>query len=274
MTAVVEVEPDVASAVPASGPRFGRLLAAERIKLLSTRSVWWCAAVAVVLHAGLAAVVAASYVPEWGSAWPALSRIGLVAAIPLLVAAALAATGEHRSGTMRTTFLAAPDRVRPLVAKAVAVGVVAGVAGLVGAFAAWGAACLLAPTADLALVGAGPWRTVAGIGLVDAVLAVLAVAVGVLLRHGAGAIAALLGWMLVAESVLQSLPGVGQYIAPWLPISDLGRFLEVGIVEPDPSRSPFTERLMLEPWLGLGYAAGVAVAVLVAAIALARRRDA
>ena len=80
--------------------------------------------------------------------------------------------------------------------------------------------------------------------------------------------------MLVGETVLVSLPGVGTDIGAWLPMQSLGRFLVAGIADPDPSRLFFADRLLPGPWAALAYATGVAVAVLAVALAVARRRDA
>jgi ABC-2 type transport system permease protein len=279
-SAVLSAVPDGAPsgrapvATPGRRRAFARLLAAERIKLVSTRSPWWCAAVVVVLLVGLTALVAAQYVPEHGSAWLSFAGIGAVPMAVVAVLATLAVTGEHRTGTMRTTFLAAPHRISALLAKTVVVAGAAAVIGLVASFTAWGVARVVAPHADLALSGAAPWRAVAGVGAVYAVVAVLAVGVGVLVRHGAGAITALTAWILVGESVLASLPRVGPDIAAWLPVRNLSRFLVAGIVDPDPSRSFFGERHLFGPWAALGYAAGVAIAVLGLALVAARRRDA
>jgi len=253
---------------------FTRLLAAERIKLVSTRSPWWCAAVVVVLLAGLTALIAAQYVPESGSAWLSFGGIGVVPMAVVAVLATLAVTGEYRTGTVRTTFLAAPQRERTLLAKTVVVAAAAAVIGLVASFAAWIMAVFIAPRADLALSGAAQWRAVAGVGAVYAVVAVLSVAIGLLVRHSAGAITILMLWILVGESVLASLPRVGTDIAAWLPMRNLARFLVVGIADPDPSRSFFGERQLFGPWAALGYSAGVAVAVLAVALVVARRRDA
>jgi len=259
---------------PGRGRAFTRLLAAERIKLVSTRSPWWCAAVVVALLVGLTALVAAQYVPERGSAWLSFAGIGVVPMSVVAVLATLAVTSEYRTATVRTTFLAAPHRTSALLAKTVVVAGAAAVIGLLASFAAWGLARVVAPQADLALSSAAEWRAVAGVGAVYAVVAVLAVAVGVLVRHSAGAITALMVWILVGESVLSSLPRVGPDIAAWLPVRNLSRFLVVGIVDPDPSRSFFGERHLFGPWAALGYAAAVSIAVLALAVTAARRRDA
>jgi ABC-2 type transport system permease protein len=258
-----------------SRPVFLRLLAAERIKLLSTRSVWWCGSVTVLVLVGLTALLAAVWEPTFGPTWGIIGW-GMTPGVAVAVLGALAVTGEHRCGTVRTTFLAAPDRVRALLAKTVVVAVAAAVIGLIASFAAWGVARLIVAPTDLVLTGAGPWRAVAGLGLTYPVVAILAVAVGILLRNGAGAVGALLGWWVIGEKVLVPLvQGVtGLELTPWLPLHNLSRFLTVGIVDPDPSLSLFAERLMFAPWPALGYSAAVAIGVLAVAVVVARRRDA
>jgi ABC-2 type transport system permease protein len=264
------------SAAPPAGSlrRFGRLLAAERIKLASTRSPWWCAVVAVALLVGPTALVAAVHEPGDGPVWASIGGIGALPMMVVAVFAVLAATGEYRFGTVRITFLAAPDRASAVLAKTVVVAAASAAIGLVAAFPAWGAARLLAPHADLALATGAHWRAVAGVGLVYAVVAVFGVGTGVLLRHGGGALTALLVLMTVGEGVVSVLPVVGPVVTPWLPFTNLTRFLTAGVVEPNPARSFFGERELFGPWPALGYAATLALLVLALAVVVTRRRDA
>jgi ABC-2 type transport system permease protein len=264
-------------AVPSPGrvQAFTRLLAAERIKLGSTRSPWWCAAVVVLVLVGVTALVALLYVPEeHGPAWLWFRGTGALPTAVVAVLAALAVTNEYRTGTVRTTFLAAPNRAQALLAKTVVVAAAAAVIGLVASFTAWGLARVLAPQADLALTTAAQWRALAGVGAVYAVVAVLSVAVAILVRHGAGAITVLMIWILVGESLVGAIPRVGPDIAAWLPMQNLTRFLVAGLADPDPGRSFFGEQHLFGPWAALGYSTAVAIALLAAAVAVARRRDA
>ncbi|MGE0297463.1 hypothetical protein [Pseudonocardia sp.] len=254
--------------------RFGRLLAAERITLASTRSPWWCAVVAVALLVGPTALVAAVHEPGDGPVWASIGGLGALPMMVVAVLAVLAATGEYRFGTVRTGFLAAPDRTSSILAKAVVVAAASAAIGLVAAFPAWGLARLLAPHADLALASGAHWRAVAGVALVYAVVAVFGVGTGVLLRHGGGALTLLLVLMTVGEGVVSVLPVVGPAVTPWLPFTNLTRFLTVGVVEPNPARSFFGERELFGPWPALGYAALLALVVLALAVVVTRRRDA
>ncbi|MEV4370113.1 hypothetical protein AB0J71_23795 [Nonomuraea sp. NPDC049637] len=112
---------------------------------------------------------------------------------PILALAMASITTEYRYGTIKATFHAVPRRGSVLAAKASVAAAAAGALGLVSAFGSLGAAALLAPEADLALDTGADWRNVAGIAAYYAVAAVMAVAVGALVRHTAAALTLLLG---------------------------------------------------------------------------------
>lgn len=243
------------------------VIAAERIKLASTRSPWWCAGLGVVASAGMGALVAiASQLDEGIPATVAVTQMGYTFGMAVvMVMATLAVTSEYSVGTIRTTFLAVPRRGVALAAKTLVVAALATVVGLLGAFGAWGTSRLVLPTADLALAGAVEWRQVAGVGLVYLVASVVAVAVGILVRHTAGAVSIVLVWSLMAEQLIGAIPGVGPAVAQWLPFTAAKWFLT----------SDGTATGALEgPWVALAYAALVAGALLAVAIGAARRRDA
>lgn len=245
------------------------VLAAERIKLTSTRSPWWCAGSAVALTMGLNAIVVVAATREDGvPATVAATQFGYTTGMAvLMVMATLAVTTEYSVGTIRTTFLAVPGRTAALAAKTAVVAAVAGVVGLVIGFGSWATGRLLLPSADLALAGPAEWRQVAGVGLVYLVASVVAVAVGILVRHTAGAVSLVLVWALMAEQLLTLVPGVGNAIGPWLPFQAAKRFLTAG-------EAPTGAGLLDGPWAALGYFAAVAAVLLTVAIALAKRRDA
>ena len=112
--------------------------------------------------------------------------------IPLIVVAAMFITAEYRRGLIRVSLTAAPRRGRLLAAKAVVIGAVGFVAGLVAATLA------LAVGMPLLLRAGGlQWpvslltevRMVAGTGALLAVAAVLALAIGTIVRRSAPAVA-------------------------------------------------------------------------------------
>jgi ABC-2 type transport system permease protein len=249
------------------------LLAVERIKLFSTRSPYWCTALAVILGAGLTAIIAGTTdngqmsigLTQFGSSQLALSVV--------LVMAALAVTTEYRFSTIRATFLAVPNRTSALVAKTVVVAFIAGVLGEIIAFGSWGLAKLLSPASDLAINTGAEWRHVAGVGLLFAIGSILAIAVGILVRQTAGAVAILLVWNMLLEDLIGIIPKVGDDIQAWLPFQNARHFLALGGT--DPAESPAAAvAFKLSQWGSLGYFAGIAVALLVVALFVAKRRDA
>ncbi|MEU0877538.1 hypothetical protein ABZ345_02980 [Lentzea sp. NPDC005914] len=249
------------------------LLAVERIKLFSTRSPYWCSALALILGVGLTAIIAGT--TETGHMSIGLTQLGSsqLALAVVLVMSALAVTTEYRFSTIRATFLAVPNRISALVAKTVVVAFIAGVLGEIIAFGSWGIAKVMSPTSDLAINTGAEWRHVAGVGLLYGIGAVLAIAVGILIRQTAGAVAILLVWNMLLEGLIGIIPKVGVKIQAWLPFQNANHFLQLGGA--DPAEQPGAGiDFKLSQWGSLAYFAGVAVALLVVALIVAKRRDA
>ncbi|OZM72751.1 hypothetical protein CFN78_14130 [Amycolatopsis antarctica] len=247
------------------------LLAVERIKLFSTRSPWWCALIAVVVTVGLSALVAGT-IDDPGGISVGSTQFGYNFGMPVvMVLAALAVTTEYRFGTMRTTFQAIPNRAAALGAKAVVVALVGLVIGLVSAFGSLAVSQLLQPDADLSLSSAAEWTNVAGIGPVYALAAVLAIGVGVLLRHSAGAIALLMIYTLAVESLMPIIPKIGDSIYQWMPFNVVNKFITG---DNPPQAGPPASTSTLSPTMALIYFAAWAVAVFAIAIVVTKRRDA
>jgi ABC-2 type transport system permease protein len=247
------------------------VLEAERIKLSTTRSLLWTAAAVAVLSIGLAALQgstaygAAPLPPERAATGVAVFGVPV-----LMVLAAMTVTGEYRSGMIRTTFMATPNRTLVLVAKAaVASAFSAGYAALM-TIAAMVMARLTAPPlvgSHLSFNDPGTWRLIGAITLYAAVTAVLGVGVAALLRHSAGAVAVLLLWPLVVEPILGNLPNTSSKVGPYLPFANVFQFLEVQWLYP----------VYDMPWGELGslvYFAAVVAALYGAAIIVVNRRDA
>ena len=263
-TAALLDRPATRPAAP-SRPRFGNVLRSERIKLFSTRSPWWCAALAAVIAIGFGMLIA-------GTAPVGENRIfftlaGMQFALMLvLVVAAIAVTSEYRFGTIRTTFQATADRTKVLWTKAGMVGVLALVMGEVIAFATFFLARLVANDDALQLATWSDWRLVAGHGVVYGIAGVIGVGVGALVRQTAGAISLLLVWTLLVENLVQLIPRVGQDIARWMPFNNATLFSGdrelTGVLEP------------LSTSASLGVFAGTALLIMVVATVVVRRRDA
>jgi ABC-2 type transport system permease protein len=244
-------------------------LAAERIKLSTTRSPWWSAGLAAVLSLGLAAIqpfatFSNSPLP------PERAAVGVATfGVPvLMILAATTITGEYRTGMIRPTFMATPNRTRVLCAKAVIAAAFAGVfaAAMVIASIALAGALATGQIGDrMSLSHADAWRAVGAVGVYALLGAVLAVSLGVLLRHAAAVIALLLLMPFVIEPLLGSTPRVGQRVGPLLPFTNAYAFTGV----------PWYSGVQLW-WGALGsllYFTGVVAAVFVAAAFVIHRRD-
>lgn len=245
------------------------LLTVERIKLASTRSPWWCAAIAVGLSIGLTVLISfgSKSTGRNGETFAMGLRETIVGGAQfglavIMIMATLAVTTEYRFGIIRTTFQAAPNRTAVVLTKALLLAVVSAVLALMIAFASVLLARLISG-AELPVSSAADWRTTAGLALVYALAAVLAVAVGTLLRQSAGAIALLLLFPLVVENLVQLIPNVGADIYKWMPFVNADNFLGTA-----------SGKDLLGPWSSLGYFAAVVVAVLAVALVVVNRRDA
>jgi len=190
----------------------------------------------------------------------------------LMVLAAMTVTGEYRSGMIRTTFMATPNRSLVLVAKAVVAAVFSGTYTALMVIGAVLAAHMAAPPlagveSHLSLAAAETWRAVGAIALYGVLAAVLGVGVGALLRHSAGAVAVLLLWPMVAEPILGNLPNIASEVGPYLPFGNAFLFTRVQWLYPVYDMA----------WGEVGslvYFAAIVAVVFVAAIVVVNRRDA
>jgi ABC-2 type transport system permease protein len=251
------------------------LLAVERIKLFTTRSPLWCTLAAIAVTVGFAALV--SGVDSETQPTIAVTQFGVnFGLMVIMVMATLAITTEYRFGTIRATFQAIPNRTSTLLAKTTVVALFAGLVGEVVAFGSVAIAKLIRPSASLGIDSAFEWRTVAGVGLIYGLSAVIAIAVGLLIRHSAGAVSLLLIYTLLVESLVQLIPSVGDDIQKWMPFNVANGFLTGS---PDAANMPIGEgpppsTTALTPWWALAYFAGFAVVMLVIALVTANKRDA
>jgi ABC-2 type transport system permease protein len=197
------------------------ILAAEWLKLRTTRLVYGMTAAAVLLSfaAVAGAVLAADRAGVPLASTEGIQRILSVTgtgALVVLLAGVLIAAGEYHHGTAADTFLTTPRRHRVVLAK-LAVGAGVGLTvGLLTAVACIGAAAVLfrIDGATFPIGDADVWLTIAGTLTYTTLFAVLGVALGTLLRNQVLAVAVALAWIGVVEHILVSLaPSIGR----WLP---------------------------------------------------------
>ncbi|WET79591.1 ABC transporter permease [Amycolatopsis sp. QT-25] len=241
------------------------LLAVERIKLFTTRSPWWCALAALAVVIGFAAIVSGA-APAGELTDVSLTQFGYGFGMAvIMVLAALSVTTEYRFGTIRTTFQAVPNRTAALLAKTGVVATLSLVIGEVAAFGAWGLASAMRPE-DLALNTTAEWVGVAGVGVVFALASVIAIAVGILIRHSAGAISLVLIYALAVENLIQLIPKIGKDIYDWMPFHVADRFLT--------GSGRAAAEAPLSQAGSLAYFAGFALVLLVISLVVANKRDA
>lgn len=247
------------------------VLDAERIKLSTTRSPLWTAVGVAVLSLGLAALQGATAY-DFATLPPQKAAIGVaIFGVPvLMILSSMTVTGEYRSGVVRTTFMATPNRTLVLAAKSTVAALFSAVYAAVMVIASIVVARVFAQPfvgSQLSLSEPASWRAVGTIALYAALAAVLGVGVGALLRAAAGAVAVLLLWPLVAEPVLGNLPNIGSEVGPYLPFANIVLFIDVEWLYPAYAMS----------WGAIGslvYFAVVVAAVFGAAVVVLNRRDA
>ena len=281
MTAVAQ-GPAPVSVRPVS---FSRVLRAEWIKFWSLRSTYWAIAatlVAMVLMSlimGIGAQQVASN-PEFGPGPDGIMVIGLSYAMAQLVIAVLGVlmiTGEYSTGMIRSTLAAVPTRLPVLAAKAILIAVVSFVVGVVGVGLSYLITAPMLSNAGGAADLGDPetLRMFWGTGLYLAAVGLFGLGLGALLRHSAGAIAAVLGVLLLLPSIVQLAMGALEWLRdayPYLPSTAGERIISIG--SSDSMNSGMGIPVGLDPWGGLGVFAIYIVVVLTAAAVLMRRRDA
>lgn len=251
------------------------LITVERIKLFSTRSPWWCMVLALALADGF---VTLGFIFAPDDITRAFRPVDTVSTynfglMVMMVMAALAVTTEYRFGTIRTSFLSVPQRTPVLLAKTGVAAVLSGVIGLAAAFGAWALGNILVPDADLALKSGADWRAILGVAPIYFLAAVLAVAVGIMVRQSAGAIAIVICWPLLLEGIGRAIPKVGDFIGDWGPFSRADWWL-TGDQNPTANSGPPAHAAVMGPAWSLVYFAAWAIGLLVIALVIAKKRDA
>ncbi|WP_406302993.1 ABC transporter permease [Streptomyces sp. NBC_00879] len=189
------------SPIPVRSAHLGDALASEWTKIRSVRSTMWTLGVMIVLMIGLgilAAVAASASDADLGDQSPLfLGFYGvLLGSICVVTLGVLTIASEFGTGMIRTTLTACPGRARVLAAKSIVFFVLVFtlttvLAGLVGALQN------SIVTTGRESTGEEWFRATVGVGLFVAVLGLLALAIGTIIRHSAGAITIMIGVMLL-----------------------------------------------------------------------------
>ncbi|MCS7484549.1 ABC transporter permease [Umezawaea endophytica] len=250
------------------------VVASEWLKVRTVRSTYYLLLTAVLALA-FGGVVSYLMTADYDQSPPEL-RAAFASADPSVfvmpftqfaagVIGALAITSEYTGGMIRTVLVTVPRRVTLLVAKIAVVGGSALALGGVVSFLSYGVGVVIigdrpAPLAQFATFGDALPSVLAN-GLSIAVVALVGLGFGMLLRSTAGALTTLCFLMFVVPMVAVFLP------APWN-----NRLVSVTLLYLTPQFSGSIERAPLTPGWALAVLLAYPVVALVAgAVALVRR---
>jgi ABC-2 type transport system permease protein len=230
---IATTEPAAVTASPFPSPTTPQLISAtlrsEWIKVRSVRSTTWSLLVTVLLTVGLGALICVARVSRADHLDPrdlrgfdptSFSLAGLIfAQLAIGVLGVLVISSEYATGQIRATLGATPQRRLVLAAKVLVFMAVVFVVGLITCFSAFfiGQSILSAKFQQAAIGDPGVLRAVVGGAVFLAVIGALGVGLGALLRRTAGAIAALVGLLLILPILVSFLP------SPWN--SDISKYL-------------------------------------------------
>lgn len=259
---------------------FGGSVRSEWTKIRSVRSTLWSIAAMAGVAIGLNALINFFSITQRWDTMPAEEQarilqapLGDILAGPMSVAqfavaviGVMAISSEYATGMIRSTLQAQPRRLTMVGAKIAVLGMLMFVVGEALSFGAFFVGKLvIGANVPIELGDPGVLRAVFGAGLYITVLALFSFAFGLILRHTAGAVTAVLGLLLVVSQLTSLLPGtVGRHIHAWMPNNAGYLILEQ---QPDPTA-------LLTPWQGIGVFAGWTVLLLLLGAYLLRRRDA
>lgn len=281
MTGAAPVAPSAPPApVPVPGHRggFGHLLLAEWTKIRSLRSTVWSLILLVVLTVGFTALFMWLTAAQWNSsrgghaqliADPVSAILGVgneFGQLAICVLGVLVISSEYSTGVIRASLLAVPRRIPMLAAKATVFAALVFVIGEIASFVSFFVGqAFLHSHVQVSLSDPGVTRAVFGEGLYLTVLGLFAMAIGGLVRHTAGGIGGVIGFVLVLAPLSQLLPGnTGKYVHAYLP-SEAGRLIAQASQQPGN---------VLSPWQGFGVFCAWTAALLIAASFILYRRDA
>jgi ABC-type transport system involved in multi-copper enzyme maturation permease subunit len=249
-------------------------LRSEFTKIRSVRSTYWTllAMFVVVVGFGALASAGAAHGPHGPYFDPSRQSLaGLyIGQLIIGVLGVLVISSEYSTGMIRTTLTTNPHRGVMIAAKGIVFTVVALVTSLVTAFAAFflGQALMSSDHISTTIGSPNVLRAVIGGALFLTACGVLAFGLGLLIRHSAGGIGAVVGLLFVVTILVNFLPQSWQnHVDKWIPALAGG---QLWMTTPNPpGNTP-----MYGPWPSFAILCGYAAIAVAAAVILFRRRDA
>lgn len=276
----------------ASGPgvNFLRILKSEWIKVTTVPSTVILLSITLVVMIGLSALFAWSMAtsqasaesftssdPEIAAQLAATDYSELALTAPsagilfgqLLIAslAVVLIASEWGTGMIRSTMVAVPKRTSALLAKNLIIAAIAFVVGAGAAFISYFVAqpLLAAEDIDFAITTDGILLSIVNTGSVLALMAVIAMSIGTLLRNTAGGVVTAIGLLMVLPILVQIFSG----LADWIP--DAARFLPSSAGEQMVAVTIAEDAL--NQWQGALVLGGWAVVLLVISLIVTKKRD-
>jgi ABC-2 type transport system permease protein len=234
------------------------LFAAEWTKIRSVRSTVWSLIVFVVVAIGFSTLVAAVVNNTWNRPGNHPNHVTLltdptalifgagfgIGQLAIGVLGVLVISSEYSTGAIRSSLLAVPRRLPMLAAKAVVFAVIDLVCSAITVFAVFFiTTSILSSHVTITLGQPGVTRACIGGILYLTVLGLFALAIGGIIRHTIGAIATVVGLVLVVPPLITLIPGtIANHIHGYLPTV-------AGTLIGQTSQQPAD---VLSPWQGFG----------------------
>lgn len=258
-------------------------LRSEWIKLITVRmnAVLFVVAVALPLVICSLTAVFAGTEPSTDDLLSVVTGTAVITGMLMGVIGASSITGEFGFNTIRPTFVATPRRLTVMVAKAVITAASAVVAQVLVLAAAWGLMRVILSVRGVSVRGFRPyttfdfegqeyevsftwWHPTVGVVVFAAIVALLGYAIGLIIHNTPAAIAVLILWPLILESLVAGILGAAGVDEPvkFLPYTSGFRLAEA------------TDGDDHQRWLGGLYFAVVAGALLAAGVTRTQRSDA
>jgi len=260
---------------------FGHDMLAEWTKIRSVRSTFWTLTIAVVVIVGFTALITWVTVANWNGPRAAPRDVRALTdptsiifgvaiylgQLAIAVLGVLVVTTEYSTGVIRASLLAVPRRYTMLAAKVAVFTIVMFVLAEIIVFASFfvGAA-ILHSKVSVSLSDHDVLRATLGAGLYLVAYGLFALAIGVLLRHTAGAISIAVAVAFVLPILAGLLPDTSffNHLNAYLPVQAGS---QVYLVRP-------TGAPLLSAWQGFGVLCIYVVVLLGIGAYLFDRRDA
>jgi ABC-2 type transport system permease protein len=217
---------------PIREPGLSDLLRSEWTKLTTIRSTTWSLATMAAVSLAMTVVVTWTFTSSWNTLDSATrtefqqDTIGLIVQpaaqfgqVAVCVLGVLLMASEYSTGMIRASLLATPRRTPLLTAKAaVFAALTFAVAELVALPCFFIGSAITSRHASTSITDPIDLRAILAFGLFMALMGVIALCIGSMVRHPAGGISLVLALQFVLPGVLSLIPGpIGKHLAGALP---------------------------------------------------------